>query len=79
MKRTRAIRVLRILNVAAVLAVGVFAYRQSGGAAEQDEKGVLVLNVIDAATKKPVPARVEVLDSEKRGHVSPDGVPIGGD
>ena len=79
MKGMRATRVLRILNAAVVLAVAGVSYWKFGGAAEQDEKGVLVLKIFDASTKKPVPARVELLDSKKRGHISPDAIPTGGD
>ena len=79
MQKTRAIQVLRVLNATAVLAVAAFSCWQLGRATEQDEKGVLVLKILDASTKEPVPARVELLDSEMRGHISPDAIPIGGD
>src|SRR5262245_56338837 len=41
--------------------------------------GVIALTIIDAATGKPTPARVQVEDAQGRFHVAEDALPVGGD
>jgi len=41
-----------------------------------DEDGELTLVILDASTKEPVSARVELLDAAGKGHVAGDALPI---
>ena len=43
------------------------------------DRGVLALSIFDEATGRPTPARVEVLDSDGKGQIAEDAIPIGGD
>jgi hypothetical protein len=41
--------------------------------------GTLRLAVVDSATQRPTPARVELVDDNGIGHVPEDALPNGGD
>jgi len=45
----------------------------------QDAPSILNLSIIDATTKRPIPARVEVLDKDGQAYVAEDALLIGGD
>ncbi len=41
--------------------------------------GSLELTILDAASRRPTPARVELLDGQGEGYVARDALPVGGD
>ena len=42
------------------------------------ETGNLKLSIVDAATGKPTPARIELLDQQGKAWIADDAVPVGG-
>lgn len=44
-----------------------------------DAPGSLLLSIEDGATRRPTPARVELLDANGRPYFADDAVPAGGD
>ncbi len=55
------------------------AWAGSWSAPAQDTAGDLQLYVVDEATKRPTPARVEVLDKDGKPFIARDALLIGGD
>jgi hypothetical protein len=45
----------------------------------QDQQGTLKLQIVDEASKKPTPARVELLDQDGKAYVAEDALGIGDD
>ena len=41
--------------------------------------GTLQLTLLDEASGRPTPARVELLDAQRQGYVAQDALPIDGD
>ena len=64
----------RIAAAACLILTGLVAW----GAWTQGT-GELVLSIVDDATGRETPARVEVLDENGAGFVADDAIPIGGD
>jgi len=61
---------MRTLAIAAALALSL---------APVQDPGILTISIIDEASGRPTPARVEVLDSNGKGQIAEDAIPIGGD
>jgi hypothetical protein len=64
---------------AAALACLIAAWAGSTIRPAQNAPAILQLSIIDETTKKPTPARVEVLDRDGHAHVAEDALLIGGD
>jgi hypothetical protein len=45
----------------------------------QDAPAILKLSIVDETTKKPTPARIEVLDKDGKAYVAENALLIGGD
>lgn len=56
---------------------GVVAVWRLAGA--QDGRGTLQIRIVDAASGRPTPARLQVTDEQRRAHVAEDALLVGGD
>src|SRR5262249_16568156 len=69
----------RTLNSAAFLTTMAFVLWNNGSGVprfQSTPEGILELTILDAGSGEPTPARVEVLDSEGKGYVAEDALPI---
>jgi hypothetical protein len=64
---------------AAALVCFIAAWAGSTMRPAQNGPAILKLSIIDETTKKPTPARVEVLDKDGHAYVAEDALLIGGD
>ena len=78
-KDRRWTRAIRTLNLAVFLTLTLLVVWKSGMQAQETETGTLILSIVDAQTGEPIPARVEVIDSEGKGYVAEDAIPVDGD
>lgn len=74
MKRPAVRFAVPCIGLALCLSVGACAPPEQQVPSE--ENGKLTLAILDASSKEPVPARVELLDEKGKGCVAPDAIPI---
>lgn len=70
---------MKLLNAVFLLSAVGLALWRSEAPKGKAQGGTLQLSTVDAASGKPTPARVELLDKEGKGHVAEDALPTGGD
>ncbi len=68
-----------VAHALALAAAGVAVAGVAASCAPPGERGLLVLEIRDAATGAPVPGRVELLDAAGRAWIPPDALEIAGD
>ena len=77
-ERSCSMRAAFIVALVQIMAVLVIGRTPAAFAQPNPRPGSLQLTVLDAASRQPTPARVELLDKQGESYVARDALPVGG-